>query len=79
MPVVSTRRGAGPAETALAEAMTGYLVDPATRRAGRSRHHPPARPGAPSRVGEAGRARVPALVLGTTMAATFDAALKNLL
>ncbi len=31
------------------------------------------------RMGEAGRARDPALVLGTTMAATFDAALKNLL
>ncbi len=77
-PVVSTRRG-GPAET-VADGETGYLVDPRDADGLADRVITLLRdPALRQRMGEAGRARVQRLFSAATMAATFDAALKNLL
>ena len=77
-PVVSTRRG-GPSET-VADGETGFLVDPGdadalARHVVRLLRDPALR----QRMGSAGRARVERLFSAQSMAAAFDAALKNLL
>jgi glycosyltransferase involved in cell wall biosynthesis len=77
-PVVSTRQG-GPSET-VADGETGYLVDAGdadglARRVIELLRDPALR----ARMGAAGRARVERLFSAQTMAAMFDAALKNLI
>ncbi|MFN8452779.1 MAG: glycosyltransferase family 4 protein [Anaerolineae bacterium] len=77
-PVVSTRKG-GPSET-VDDGETGFLVDPGDYEGLAKRvllllNDPDLR----QRMGEDGRARVERLFSAGTMAAQFDAALKNLL
>ena len=77
-PVVSTRRG-GPSET-VADGETGFLVDAGDAEAlARNVIDLLRDPDLRQRMGAAGRARVERLFSAQSMAATFNATLKNLL